>query len=61
MRTQETRKKTRHGESMCYHEDMDLTKSKTPVITARVLVFKENNIIIQRKAMEENDIRDCKP
>ena len=44
---------------LCYHGDMDLTKGKTPIFTARVLAFEENTI--QRKAREAVEIRDRKP
>ena len=44
---------------LCYHGDMDLTKGKTLIFTARVLAFEEN--IIQRKAREAVEIRDRKP
>ena len=62
IRTQKKNKKkdTPWGEHvLCYHGDMDLTKGKTPIFTARILAFEEN--IIERKAREAVEIRDRKP
>ena len=58
--TKNKKKDTPWGEHvLCYHGDMDLTKGKTPIFTARVLAFEEN--IIERKAREAIEIRDRKP
>ena len=54
------KKNTPWGEHvLCHHGDIDLSQSKTPIFTARVLAFEEN--IIQMKAREAVEIRDRKP
>ena len=43
--TKNKKKDTPWGEHViCYHGDMDLTKGKTPIFTARVLAFEENTV-----------------